>query len=56
MPVIDYALPVYFKYQTQIARLENTQYRAAKLVTGAEKCKIRLGFQMFWDILGLTVF
>ena len=35
--VIDYALPVYFKNlkQTQISRLENIQYRAAKLVTGA---------------------
>ena len=35
--VIDYALPVYHKNlkQTEIARLENLKYRAAKVVTGA---------------------
>ena len=35
--VIDYALPVYFKTlrQTELSRLENLQYRAAKIVTGA---------------------
>ena len=35
--VIDYALPVYYKSlrQTEYARLENIQYRAAKIVTGA---------------------
>ena len=35
--VIDYALPLYCKSlkQTEIARLENIQYRAAKIVTGA---------------------
>ena len=34
--VIDYALPVYCNNlsQTQLSRLENLQYRAAKLVTG----------------------
>ena len=35
--VIDYGLPVYHRNvkQTDIARLENLQYRAAKIVTGA---------------------
>ena len=35
--VIDYGLPVYFESftQTQKMRLEQIQYRAAKLVTGA---------------------
>ena len=35
--VIDYGLPIYFKTlkQTEMARLENIQYRAAKIVTGA---------------------
>ena len=35
--IIDYGLPVYHKNlkQTDIARLENLQYRAAKIVTGA---------------------
>ena len=35
--VIDYALPVYLKTlkQTEIMRLEQIQYKAAKLVTGA---------------------
>lgn len=33
--VVDYALPVYSKtlQQTEISRLENLQYRAAKIVT-----------------------
>ena len=35
--VIDYALPIYANTltQTELARLERVQYRAAKLVTGA---------------------
>ena len=35
--IIDYGLPVYHKNlkQTDIARLENLQYRAAKIVPGA---------------------
>ena len=38
--VIDYGLPVYFKTltQTEISRLEQIQYRAAKLVSGALHC------------------
>ena len=34
--VVDYALPVYCNTlkQTELSRLENLQYRAAKLVTG----------------------
>ena len=35
--VVDYALPVYYKCLkvTDLARLENLQYKAAKIVTGA---------------------
>jgi hypothetical protein len=65
--VIDYALPVYFKTlkQTEMSRLENLQYRAAKIVTGAfhytsrEKLNIELGWETIQkraDILGLNVF
>ena len=65
--VIDYALPVYFKTltQSQIARLENLQYRAAKVVTGAfhwtsrEKLNNELGWESIQkraDILGLNIF
>ena len=51
--VVDYALPVYYKTlkQTEIARLESLQYRAAKIVTGAlhytskEKLNIELGWE-----------
>ena len=51
--VIYYALPVYFKglKQTEIVRLEQIQYRAAKLVTGAlhlvsrEKINTELGWE-----------
>ena len=65
--VIDYALPVYLKTlkQSQIARLENIQYRAAKIVTGAfhltskEKLNADLGWesiQQRGEILGLIFF
>ena len=65
--VIDYALPVYFKNlkQTQISRLENIQYRAAKLVTGAfhyssrEKLNNELGWETLEkrsDLLSLNIF
>ena len=65
--VIDYALPVYHKNlkQTDIARLENLQYRAAKLVTGAlhftskEKLNLELGWETIMkrgDFLGLNLF
>ena len=65
--VIDYALPVYFKTlkQTEISRLENLQYRAAKIVTGAyhytsrEKLNNELGWETIEkraDILGLNIF
>ena len=65
--VIDYALPVYHKNlkQTEIARLENLQYRAAKVVTGAlhftsrEKLNAELGWETIsqrGDFLGLNVF
>ena len=37
--VLDYGLPVFYNSlkQTEKARLDNLQYRAAKLVTGANK-------------------
>ena len=65
--VIDYALPVYFKTlnQTEIKRLEQIQYRAAKVVTGAlhftsmEKLNIELGWESIQkrsEILGLNIF
>ena len=65
--VIDYALPVYFKTlkQTEIMRLEQIQYRAAKLVTGAlhltskEKLNTELGWETIQkrsDFLGLSIF
>ena len=65
--VIDYALPVYCNTlkQTEISRLENLQYRAAKLVTGAfhytsrDKLNIELGWETIKkrsDILGLNIF
>ena len=65
--VIDYGLPIYFKTlkQTEMARLENIQYRAAKIVTGAlhftsmEKLNIELGWESIQkrsDILGLNIF
>ena len=51
--VLDYALPVYYKSlkQTELSRLENIQYRAAKIVTGAlhftnrEKLNNELGWE-----------
>ena len=65
--VIDYALPVYLKTlkQTEIMKLEQIQYRAAKLVTGAlhltsrEKLKTELGWETIKkrsDFLGLSIF
>ena len=65
--VIDYALPVYLKTlkQTEIARLENIQYRAAKIVSGAfhytskNKLNIELGWETIEkrsDILSLNIF
>jgi hypothetical protein len=65
--VIDYALPVYLKTLniTEIARLEQIQYRAAKVVTGGlhftskEKLNTELGWESIQkrsDILGLNIF
>ena len=65
--VIDYALPVYHKNlkQTDIARLEKLQYRAAKIVTGALHFtnKDKLNYELGWetilergDFLGLNIF
>ena len=51
--------------QTEIARLENVQYRAAKLVTGAlhfsskDKLNLELGWETIQcraDMLGLNIF
>ena len=65
--VIDYALPVYYKSlkQTDIGRLENVQYRAGKIVTGAlhytskEKLNLELGWETIVDrgnLLSLNIF
>ena len=65
--VIDYALPVYHQNlkQTDIARLENLQYRAAKIVCGAlhftnkDKLNLELGWETLMErgkILGLNIF
>ena len=65
--VIDYALPVYCKSlkQTELLRLENLQYRAAKIVTGAyhftskDKLNIELGWETIQkraDLLSLNIF
>ena len=65
--VIDYALPVFYKSltQTQISRLENTQYKAGKIVTGAlhltskHKLNSELGWETLMDrgdILSLNIY
>ena len=65
--VIDYSLPVFFNHlkQSDIARLEQIQYKAAKLVTGAlhftskEKINSELGWESIYSrsqILGLSLF
>ena len=65
--VIDYALPVYLKNlkQTEILRLENIQYRAAKIVTGAfhYSSRVKLNIELGWetiekrsDLLSLNMF
>ena len=65
--VIDYALPIYCNNltQTQLSRLENLQYRAAKLVTGTyhftnkEKLNLELGWETIKqrsDNLSLNIF
>ena len=51
--VIDYALPVYYKTlkQTELSRLENIQYRGAKIVTGALHLTSRekLNYELGWE-------
>ena len=65
--VIDYSLPVYFNTlrKNEMMRLEQLQYRAAKLVTGAlhfsnrEKLNSELGWETIQkrsEILGLNIF
>ena len=65
--VFDYGLPVFYNNlkQTEKARLDNLQYRAAKLVTGAfhfssqQKLNIELGWETIQarsEILGLNIF
>ena len=65
--VIDYALPVFYNTlkQTEMARLDNVQYRAAKIVTGAfhftskHKLNIELGWETIkcrGDVLSLNMF
>ena len=65
--VIDYGLPIYYNNlrQTEMRRLSQLQYRAAKLVTGAFHLtsQVKLEAELGWesinsrsDMLGLTVF
>ena len=65
--IIDYALPVYCNTlkQTELARLENLQYTAAKIVTGAFSftSKNKLNTELGWEtiqrrcnILSLNIF
>ena len=65
--VVDYALPLYGNTlkQTELARLEQIQYRAAKIVTGAlhftsrEKLNEELGWETIKkrvEYLGLSIF
>ena len=65
--VIDYALPVYYKTlkQNELQRLENLQYRAAKIVSGAlhltsrEKLNKELGWESILergDFLSINIF
>ena len=53
--IIDYSMPVYFGNLrvTEINRLEQIQYRAAKLVTGALKysSKVKLNIELGWESL-----
>ena len=65
--VIDYGLPVYYNNlkQTELLRLENVQYRAAKIVSGAlhltsrEKLNGELGWESIFErgnFLSLNIF
>ena len=65
--IIDYALPVYCTTlkQTELSRLDNIQYRAAKLVTGAFHLtsRYKLNTELGWenirkrcDVLSLNIF
>ena len=65
--VIDYALPVYYNSltKTEIGRLENLQYRAGKIVTGALHYtnKMKLNSELGWEsimdrgnLLSLNIF
>ena len=53
--VIDYALPVYYKTlkQTEMSRLDNLQYRAAKIVSGAlhYTSKDKLNDELGWETI-----
>ena len=53
--VIDYALPVYYKCLkvTDMARLDNIQYKAAKIVTGAFHYtnKDKLNAELGWETI-----
>ena len=53
--VIDYALPVYYKCVkvTDMARLDNIQYKAAKIVTGAFHYtnKGKLNAELGWETI-----
>ena len=56
--VIDYALPVFLGTLniTEIARLEQFQYRAGKVVTGAFHFTSQDKLKKRYNILGLNIF
>ena len=65
--LIDYSLPLYYNSlrQTEKIRLDNIQYQAAKIVTGAYNFtnKQKLNEELQWetikcraDILGLNIY
>ena len=53
--IIDYALPLFGNTlkQTEMARLEKVQYRAAKIVTGAYHytSKHKLNIELGWETI-----
>ena len=58
--IIDFALPVYYNCltQTQIGRLENIQYKAGKIVTGAlhYTSKDKLNQELGWESIIVLIF
>ena len=53
--VIDYGMPIYFNNlrQTEIAKINKVQYRAAKIVTGALNLisQVKLEQELRWETI-----